>query len=755
MWRYAAVIMFVAFPILSGCVSTYERAGEFAARSEWSQAIVEYRKAVLEQPNNIEYRQRLQRAELDAANYFLDRGTALFSEGKYDAAIAEFQSGLAAVPEHPRLLQVLSEALGRKEAEALYLEALNYIEAQRPADARQQLERVLTIDPEFVRASRLLATLNAEQKQQEREKLTLTSSKPVTLNFRQTDIRAAFEFITRSFGINVVFDEGIKPTPVTLFVKDSTFEHAMQLLATTSKTFNKQIGTNTLLVIPDTREKRSQYEDHLVRTFYLNNLKAKEAADALRLVFGAKKLSVSEVSNTLTIRDSRDVIDQAEKLMDSIDRRPAEIMLDVEILEINRTKAEQLGLDFGREIGVTFPKFSVSGSLREAIRGGTVTLPAMTLRYFKQDVEAKVLANPKIRTLSGKQAKVHIGDRVPLRAATIVDATGQTRTTFDYRDIGVKLSVEPVVHLDHSSTVKVVLEVSSLGQNVGTAAEPAFSIGTRNAETIMTLRDGETAILGGLIQDEERKNRVRLPGAGDIPLIGNLFTSYDDEKKRTDVLLTITPRVVRGWQIPAKSSLAFFSGSELTYSNAPVVTSSSGPLHLAAGGSAAALPSTNAASDSGSSATSGTTPPANSTAPPAPNTSLPEDNTAPPGTIPTIAFSQNAYQMTSGQELEFRLIGSGLIGTTGAVFEVTYTPQTLSFVSGTSGSGTVSGSQAGVVSVDLAYGTPPADGSVLASIVLRAERSGIVYLAPRGPYVTKTDGTRGTAQTRLARIVIQ
>lgn len=736
--------------VLSGCSSTYERASEFAARSEWSQAIVEYRKAVAEHPNNIEYRQRLRRAELDAANHFLDRGMAFVAESKFDAAIAEFQLGLAAMPDHARLLQVLSEALGRKEAEALYLEALNYMEAQRPADARQQLERVLAIEPGFTRASQLLTTLNAEQKQQEREKLTLTSSKPVTLNFRQTDIRAAFEFITRSFGINVVFDEGIKPAPVTLFVKDSTFEQAMQLLATTSKTFNKQIGTNTLLVIPDTREKRSQYEDHLVRTFYLNNLKAKEAAEALRLVLGAKKLSVNDTSNTVVIRDSRDVIDQAEKLMDSIDRRPAEIMLDVEILEINRTKAEQLGLDFGREIGVTFPQFVVSGSLRQAIRGGTVTLPATTLRYFKQDVEAKVLASPKVRTLNGKQAKIHIGDRVPLRAATIVDATGQTRTTFDYRDIGVKLTVEPTVHLDHSSTVKVVLEVSSLGQNVGTAAEPAFSIGTRNAETIMTLRDGETAILGGLIQDEERKNRVKLPGAGDIPLVGSLFTSHDDEKKRTDVLLTITPRVVRGWQIPPKSSLAFFSGSELTYSNAPVVTASTAPLHLASSGSAVGSSSAIPAGDGGSSAA-----PA-STTPPVANTPPPDDTLPPAGAIPLIAFSQTAYQMSSGQEMEFRLIGTGLRDTTGAVFEATYAPQTLSFVRGTSNSGTVTGTLPGVVRVDLAYGgTAPADGSVLASIVLRAERSGTVYLAPRGPYVTKPDGTRAAAQTRLVRVVIQ
>ena len=146
---------------------------------------------------------------------------------------------------------------------------------------------------------------------------------------------------------------------------------------------------------------------------------------------------------------------------------------------MNRSKSERLGLDFGTySLTAAVPSpgtVPLSGSIREAIRStATLTVPPLTFRFFKQDVDAKILANPKIRVLNGRAAKIHIGDRVPLRAATIVDATGQTRTTFDYKDIGIRLTVEPMIYLDNSSMLKLGLEVSSLGENLGTPNEPAF-----------------------------------------------------------------------------------------------------------------------------------------------------------------------------------------------------------------------------------------------------------------------------------------
>src|SRR6266571_4841736 len=194
-------------------------------------------------------------------------------------------------------------------------------------------------------------TTPAELKKEDQEKLSegfaLTSKAPITLNFRQTDLKQAFEFLARSFGVNVIFDEAVKSVPLTLFAKDVTFEQGLSLLLTTSKTFYKKIGANTILVSPDSKEKRGQYEDHLVRTFQMNTVRAKEMADILKGLVTIKKIIVNEQLNTISVRDTEDVIKLSERIIENNDRKPAEMILEVEILEVNRTKSERLGLDFG------------------------------------------------------------------------------------------------------------------------------------------------------------------------------------------------------------------------------------------------------------------------------------------------------------------------------------------------------------------------------------------------------------------------
>ncbi|MGH8720989.1 MAG: secretin N-terminal domain-containing protein, partial [Burkholderiales bacterium] len=473
--------------LAAACASSVsQRAEEYGAQDEWMKAVIEYRRALGERPHDVEFRSRLRQTELKAADFYYQRGMRLLEQGNLDGAIGEFQQGLASLPGHAKLQQAMSSALARKEAGTLYQQGATLRDAGRQDEARRQFERALDTWPEHQEAKAALAELHREQEHKLSEGLALTSKAPITLSFRQTDLKQAFEFLARAFGINVIFDESIKSVPVALFARDVSFEQGLNLLLATSKTFYKRIGTNTILVAPDTKEKRGQYEDHLVRTFHMNTVRAKEMADILRGLVAIKKIIINEQLNTLTVRDTEEVIKLSERIIENNDRKPAEIILDVEILEVNRSKAEQLGLDFGTyAFTASVPPSNtvpLSGSIRDAIRANAVlTIPPVTFRFFKQDVDAKTLANPKIRVLSGRLAKIHIGDRVPLRAATIVDATGQTRTTFDYKDIGIRLSVEPIVYLDNSSMVKLALEVSSLGENLGTADDPAFRIGTRNA----------------------------------------------------------------------------------------------------------------------------------------------------------------------------------------------------------------------------------------------------------------------------------
>ena len=271
------------------------------------------------------------------------------------------------------------------------------------------------------------------------------------------------------------------------------------------------------------------------------------------------------------------------------------------MLEVNRTKTEQLGIDFGNQISVTPAALAVNqlaplSQLGARLGQSAVNLPAIALRYFKQQVDARTLASPRIRTLNNKEARFHIGEQVPLRTSEVIDITGQTRATFLYRDVGIRLIVTPKVRLNSSVAVDLGLEVSSLGRNLGTPQSPAFVIGTRNVETQMLLDDWETAIIGGLIWDEERDSVGEVSGLGDIPAIGRLFKNRDGEGFRTDIILTVTPRVLRPRDLPSIEEAEFYSGTGAAPSLANNVDFLSGPragvptIRLDLGGGALPLP---------------------------------------------------------------------------------------------------------------------------------------------------------------------
>lgn len=732
--------------ILAGCATpvekSIEKAENYVNQEKWLQAVIEYRKALNDDPSNIELKSRLQQTELKAADYYYQQGIQLLEQEDLDNAIAQFQQGLVAMPKHSKLRQAMQKSLAHKEANQYYSEAIRNQDLGKQEDAMALLKKTLEIYPEHEKAAKLYQKYVQQKERKSKSELVLSSKKPITLNFKKTELKTAFDFIVSSFGINVIFDESVDNAPVTLYAKDVTFEQALNLMLRTTKTFYKEIGRNTILVAPDTSEKRGQYEDHIIRTYYLKSISAKDMSNILKSVLGIKKMIMNEELNSLIIRDTPEMLELSEKLIETNDRKPAELVLDVEILEVNRTKTEQLGLDFGRQITIDYPDFV--GSFRNGLSNGVVTLPNLTFNYFKQDVDAKTLANPKIRVMDNKKARIHIGDRVPLRSSTIQDATGQTRTTFEYRDIGIKLDVEPDIHLDNSVTVKLGLEVSSLGQDLGTTTEPAYSIGTRNATTFMLLKDGETAILGGLIRDEDRKNRVKVPGLGDIPVIGSLFTTYNDETKRTDVLLTITPRIVRSWTVPSKKQRKIYSGTEKQYSTKPLFAflqdkaETSDAAEIKLGDTVAA-------------------------------TKFQSPTTKPlPGSVKTAAagqailsFDQPVYSIAADQELTVELQAEHLNGIGNMPVELLFNPNLMQFVDVEKGDikGNMQAAEdasKGVIRLILSDVPGLPEGkTTLARVKLKSKREGISYLIYKAPTYTTPSGETERANIRASRIVIK
>lgn len=750
-----------------GCSSSIElhEAEDLAAQGRWLEAVALYKKAYLEDPKSTELKSRLQQTQLHAAEYFYGRGAELLAEDKFDEASIEFQRGRAAMPQHEKLRLGYQWSLDKKQAEEAFQEASIYQALGREEDVVERLNATLELNPDHGKAIGLLKYYQERKARLEGISfLSLKSTAPVSLNFNSADLKDVFDFLSDSFGVNMIFDESVKTVPVTIYAKFVTFEQALNLVLTTTKTFYKKLNPNTILIAPDTPDKRGQYEDYLIRTFHLKSISAEEMGTILKETLDLKKIVINETLNSILIRDTESTLSLAEKLIIGHDRKPAEVLLDVEILEINRTKSEQLGLDFGSQITVSFPNFEIgdlgdlSDFAQDVLLQGAVTLPPVTLRYFKQDVDAEVLANPKVRTLDGELAKIHIGDRVPLRSSTIQDATGQTRTTFEYRDIGIRLEVEPFVHIDSSVTVYLNLEVSQLGQNLGTASEPAFSIGTRNVNTVMLLKDGETAILGGLIRDEDRKSHVKLPGFGDVPVLGWLFTSTDDQVTRTDVLLTITPRIVRPWQVANKSASTFFSGTKSQLATGPKfafmeqrtsalddpeIRLDFGPTASGEIGSPTVLSSRRS------------------------EISLDDESEEPPIEVallqqPTFSFSQPIYSIDEGEEVTVTLIASKFDEAQNVPLVVKYNPNLIRYVSSGPGDAQVGeiavneDATNGIVGIelsDVAIDNP--EGQTVAEITFLAVNKGISYLLYAAEPVTETSGRTRDAWYKASRIVVK
>ena len=281
-----------------------------------------------------------------------------------------------------------------------------------------------------------------------------------------------------------------------------------------------------------------------------------------------KTLVANNDLGTIQVRDTRDVLDVVEKVVAANDRKPAEIMLNVEVLELDRSKAENLGIDYGGQAAVQSPQINIKDIFGKNgyVDQSFVTLPVVTLNFLKSNTDARTLSNPRVRTVDGQPAKIHVGDRVPLLSSSIQDATGQSRVLYEYHDVGIKLDVLPKYHLDDSIFVDLNIEVSALGTNIGSLASPAYTIETRNLHTTMILREGETAVLGGLIKEDESHSLTGVPGLVSSPIIGRLFANPSDSGGRTELILTITPRLVRSQSFPRRKATDFYSGTDNNYS---------------------------------------------------------------------------------------------------------------------------------------------------------------------------------------------
>ena len=588
--RYVSLIV-VTLLLVLGCMTLREtRMGDqFMSEQNWEGAVFAYQEALKKDPTNMGIRKKLEEAKGKAAEIHFAKGQQLFKEDRVPQALEELKRALALVPTKREYQTALNQALRRQQTDDRVAVGIRLMNAGKFSDAQNEFGKALELVPDYPPAKEAIARLSEKRREAkgDEEELALKSTQPITLKFQNAKLKEVFELLSKTTGINILFDKDVRDETISIFIKDASFRDVLNLIMATNNLFMKKISDDTILIIPKLPQKANQYQDLVIRTFYLSNTKAKDMINLLRTMLETKRIFVNDEVNALIIRDTPEKMKLAEKIIEANDRSPAEVMFDVEILEVDKTKSLKVGWKISpssAEIKLTPNPITLSVLRGIGEDAYQFLLPSILVDLMKQESDAKTLANPKIRVLDNKSAKVSIGDKFPVLISTSTfSPTGTTTggtttaagtsvsTSIEFKDVGIRLSVEPNIHLNNDVTLKLNLTVSSLGDKVELGGgQSQFRFGERSAETVLNIRDGETVIIGGMIRDEDRTSVTKVPGLGDIPVLGKLFSSTSTDKINTDIILTITPHIVRALETPTKEAQGFWSGTEDTYSTKPL-----------------------------------------------------------------------------------------------------------------------------------------------------------------------------------------
>lgn len=528
-------------------------------------------KEVAEHPADVALRNRWYRERETTINDLSRAAEAADARGDI-AAAKEIYARILTLDPNNRKASDYSNLSTREQRLNTQLETAKQ-QLDQPRQAQKVVRDVLLERPDNVEARALenkLVSMDTRARAP-LPQLQSTLSKPVSLELRDANVKVVFEALSRATGINFVLDKDIKPeSKASVFVKKMPVEDAIDMILASNGLQKKVLSANSVLVYPATQQKSKDYQDLLIRNFYFSNTTAKQCADMLRTILKIKDVYVDERLNMLVIRDRPEVLVLAEKMIKAQDIADPEVMLEIEVIEVTRNKLQQLGITYPGSLTVLTSPLTLEAL--KAIKSADIGVsPNPGVQFRTTDSDLNLLSNPRIRVKNNEKAKVLVGNKVPV-ITTNTTANVGTSESVSYIDVGLKLDVEPKIMLDDHISIKVSLEVSSLGEAVRLSNNSqVFNIGTRNASTVLRLKHGETQILAGLIQDSERKNASKLPGLGEIPLLGRLFSSNSDEKNKTEIILAITPKIISNVTLPEATFSEYWSGTDSVISDKPMM----------------------------------------------------------------------------------------------------------------------------------------------------------------------------------------
>lgn len=603
--KYASCIcLFIALQLAGCAFAPWQPAIDKTKVSELK--VAEAKENLAKAPEKVIQRKDLLITSELATNKYLNEAEQAKAQKNYAEAIALYDKVLSFSPDNPNAINgKMKVERELTQAKKIILVA-ELIQNEKLEDAKEILRNVLIENPDNTAAIQLQNQLKDKlpPRSNRPPQLRVQVDRPVTLELRDANIKVVFEALSRATGINFILDKDIKPdTKASIFIKKARIEDAIDMVLSSNGLQKKVLSENTVLVFSNTQQKLKDYQDLMIRSFYLTNTSAKQVSALVKTMLKTKDIFVDDRLNMLVMRDTPEVIRLAEKLVAANDLADPEVMLEIEVLEVSRSRLQELGIEFPNRIAVnslipittvtaatgvvasstvnTADQLTLSGLLN-LNKGRFDVSPNPAVNFRKTAGDVNLISNPRVRVRNNEKAKILVGDKVPVITTTSTANVGISENV-QYVDVGLKLDVEPRITADNYVNIKVGLEVSSLGERTITRnGATVFTIGTRNANTTLRLKDGETQVLAGLILDDERKNASKLPGLGDIPLIGRLFSNQLDQKSKTEIVLAITPRIISNIDRPTAEVSEYWSGTESVISDKPQLNlpaASSPPLN--------------------------------------------------------------------------------------------------------------------------------------------------------------------------------
>lgn len=606
--RYLLATAIISLTLFGCAADRMHKEGiDLVNQGQIEEGLEKLKEAVKKDPDNLSYRSDLIQKRDLIVHLLLTEASNERTAGHPAQASALYKRVQKIDNENPRAKAGLGMLAMDERHVDMLKQALKLFDKHDQEAAQNIVRSILLENPAHLDAKQLQRKLDEQIAKDAMAGPTLKPEfkKPVTLQFRDANLKMVIEAVSRSNGINIILDKDIKSDlKTTIFVKDASIEDTLDLILMQTQLEKKILSDNTVFIYPSNPAKLKEYQDLKIRSFQLVNADAKQMQLMLKTLLKTRDLFVDEKNNSVVIRDTPDAIRLAEKLIAAQDLPEPEVMLEVEVLEITRARLSELGVKLPQQLAISAPGTPASSSSITTSGGSVVTtttpaapLTLETLRnlngsYFNvsplnasidlrnEHGNANILASPRIRVRNKEKAKIMIGDRVPVitNAVTPV-ATGTPVITgsVQYLDVGLKLDVEPDIHPDDDVAIKVNLEVSTLVREVNSGTTLAYQIGTRSANTVLRLKDGETQVLAGLISDEDRNSAQKFPGLGDLPVLGRLFSSHKDELKKTEIVLSITPHLTRTAQRPDAQNVEFWSGTDGTLRSKPMSLKPSAP----------------------------------------------------------------------------------------------------------------------------------------------------------------------------------